>query len=125
MFQQQMGENSAAGAAENVPVPVKLNYGTIYSFNWVNIGQHGYIEDQLGNHYSWKQRNPRMDGGIGFQCDNQFEKRCTAVVRRIVNDDGELMYLERPHISHPKLDSGNVISIFFQFKTCLITVLFF
>ena len=119
-----MEENqTSADIVVDAPVQVML-YATVYSFTWVNIGQHGCIEDQLGNHYSWNQRNPRMDGGIGFQCDNQFEKRCTAVVRRIVNDDGEMMYLERPH-SHPKLDSGNVISIFFQFKTCLITVLFF
>jgi len=117
---QQLAVKDENQKAEDAPVPVKFSHSTNYSLNWVDDGsQHGYIKDQLGHSYTWNQMKPRMDGGIGYKCTRLWEKRCTAVVRRFVTDDEEMMFLERLH-SHPmrnkrKLDAGNSISFFLGF----------
>jgi len=109
------GENQKT---EDAAAPVKFSYSTNYSFNWVDDDtQHGFIEDQLGHTYTWNQAKPRMDGGVGYKCTHLWEKRCTAVVRRCVTDDEEMMYLEKPH-SHPmnkrKLEARNNLFFFFN-----------
>ena len=113
--QQQLAlkdENQKAQDADGI-----VKHSTNFLFDWVDSDQqHGHIKDQLGHFYTWNRMKPRMEGGIRYKCTRLWEKRCTAVVRRIVTDDEEMMYLERAH-SHPmpnkkKLDTGNRISSF-------------
>ena len=70
-----------------------------YGFKWVSDGsKNGNVVDRMGNTYTWN--STRRDGSIGFRCSYFFgtKGRCSAVARRISNENGEDdIQLESPH----------------------------
>jgi len=73
-------------------------------FQWMSEGyKNGFVADKSGNKFTWS--GTRKDGGIGYRCTTEplgKQGRCTAVARRIVNEETRTstILLESPH-NHP------------------------